>query len=220
MTIAQTIANRWRQWHSHSAPEPAPARWVVLDTETSGLDPAQDLLLAIGGVAVDAQGIRLADSIEIVLYNDRAGSRDNIVVHGIGHGAQREGIPVAEALQELVGYVADAPCVGFHCAFDRAFLANAARQVGVALPSWPWLDVAMLAAAIDPQRYSDGCRDLDAWLDVAGVVMVARHNAAADALATAELLLHMRARAEPRTRFDHAALTRLAGQHRWLTRTN
>lgn len=213
-SIADAIDQRWRRWRGDGAR--MAQRWVVLDTETSGLDPAHDRLLSIGAVAVDPQGILLGDSLEMVLHNDRAGDRHNIVVHGIGYGAQSEGMPLAQALDELIGYVADAPCLGFHCAFDQAVLANAAARAGVRLPGWRWLDVAALAAALDARRYRAGCRDLDGWLAATGIAVAARHNAAADALATAELLLHLRARAEPAARMDFAALAKIARQQRWL----
>ena len=48
----------------------APPRWVVLDVESSGLDPARDRLLAIAAVAVEvAPGrphIACADSFEVL----------------------------------------------------------------------------------------------------------------------------------------------------------
>ncbi len=208
------MAARWRRWRGSGTD--AAARWVVLDTETSGLDPARDLLLAIGAVAVDARGIRLGDSLEVVLRNDRAGDRDNIVVHGIGYDAQREGVPPAQALNALIAFVDSAPCAGFHCAFDQAVLAQAAASAGIALPRWHWLDVATLAAALDARRYREGCRDLDGWLAATGIAVAARHNAAADALATAQLLLHVRAHAQRAERTNFTALARISRQQRWL----
>ncbi len=212
--LADAIAERWRRWRDGETG--SADRWVVLDTETSGLDPARDLLLSIGAVAVDPQGIRVGDSLEVVLQNDCAGGRDNIVVHGIGYVAQSEGVPPAQALDTLVAFVADAPCLGFHCTFDQAVLARAAGRAGITLPRWRWLDVSALAAALDAQRFREGCRDLDGWLAAADIAVAARHNAAADALATAELLLHLRAHAEPAARTNFAALARIARQQRWL----
>ena len=214
MTIADALGDRWRRWREDG--DRSAARWIVLDTETSGLDPSRDLLLSIGAVAVGPQGIRVGDSFEVVIRNDRAGGRDNIAVHGIGYDEQGEGVPLAPALEALTAYVADAPCLGFHCAFDQAVLVHAAGQAGIALPRWRWLDVAALAAALDAQRYRDGCRDLDGWLAATGIAVAARHNAAADALATAELLLRIRALAEPRARMNFSALARISRQQRWL----
>ena len=108
-------------------------RWIVLDTETTGLDPVNDRLLAIGAVAVDRSGIRLDDSFEVVLRSDSAGDKDNVVIHGIGHEAQRLGVPAAAALNAFSSFVANAPCVGFHSEFDQIALAQCANAIGVPL---------------------------------------------------------------------------------------
>lgn len=68
------------------------ARAVVLDVETSGLDPEHDDLLAIAAVGVERRGggvvIRPGDSFEVVLGRDTGAPPDkaNILLHGIGAG--------------------------------------------------------------------------------------------------------------------------------------
>ena len=109
-------------------------RWVVVDTETSGLDPVTDRLLAIGAVTVDGMGIRLDDSFEVVMRSNQASDKDNVVIHGIGHEAQSLGVPAADALGAFALFVADAPCVGFHSEFDQIALAQCANATGVPLP--------------------------------------------------------------------------------------
>lgn len=204
----------WWQRLTGVAPDAdATARWVVLDTETSGLDPRRDRLLAIGAVAVDGQGIRLGDSFEAVVRTEGVGTPDNVVVHGIGHGTQREGMPVAAALRAFHAYLDDAPCVGFHSAFDREVLTRAFAQAGAGAPPARWLDLEPLAASL---ASVSGRRSLDDWLTVYAIEVSARHNAAGDALATAELLLRLRARAAAQGVRSFAALARLGRQGRWL----
>ena len=195
-------------------------RWVVLDTETSGLDPVNDRLLAIGAVAVDRTGIRLDDSFEVVLRSDFAGDKDNVVIHGIGHEAQRLGVPAAEALNAFSSFVANAPCVGFHSEFDQIALAQCANAVGVPLSLRHWLDLAQLAAALVPESHRRGKRSLDDWLAKFDIDVVARHTAAGDALATADLLLRLRAMAAAQRVSGFAGLVRLSQQHRWLGSSN
>src|SRR5690606_11558465 len=139
-------------------------RWVVVDTETSGLDPQRDALLSIGAVAVDADGIRVGDSFEVVLRHEAAGDAENGVLHGIGWGAQRAGIPLAEAMPAFAAYVGDAPCVAFHATFDRTVLARAFAAAGAGAAPSRWLDVAELAAALHPDQHKRGERSLDDWL--------------------------------------------------------
>lgn len=198
---------------------PAPGddgRWVVVDTETSGLDPARDALLAIGGIAVDSAGIRLADSFEVVLRNDAPVKIESVVVHGIGHSAQRTGVPAAAALAAFADFVAGAPCVGFHAAFDRAVLDRAFASARLPRASTRWLDVAELAATLFPDQHKRGARSLDAWLAHFRIETTARHTAAGDALVTAELLLRLRSLAAAEGHRGFAALVRFSRHHRWL----
>jgi DNA polymerase-3 subunit epsilon len=217
-----SLAQRLREWRrpKKKSRRDTDERWVVVDTETSGLDPVNDRLLAIGAVTVDGTGIRLEDSFEVVMRSDRASDKDNIVIHGIGHEAQSLGAPVADALHAFSMFVADAPCVGFHSEFDEIALAQCANAVGVPLSLPHWLDLAQLAAALVPESHRRGKRSLDDWLAAFDIGAVARHNAAGDALATAELLLRLRAMAASQRVSGFAGLVRLSKQHRWLGTSN
>jgi DNA polymerase-3 subunit epsilon len=194
----------------------AASRWVVVDTETSGLDPQNDRLLAIGAVAVDAAGVLPGDSFEIVLQGGATGEAANIVVHGIGHEAQRAGVPARDALAAYVEWTAGAPRVGFHTDFDRVVLARALAAQGLADDRRAWLDLAPLAGALVPDTYRSGGRSLDDWLAAFGIECTIRHNAASDALATAELLLRLRAIAAKQGTRGFAALVKAARAQKWL----
>jgi len=201
-------------------PPPDEARWVVLDIESSGLDPHRDRLLSIAAVALHREGARLqvvlGDSFEIVLRQPAGAAADkaNILVHGIGVGAQGAGVEPVAALHAFEAYAGTAPLIGFHAAFDRALLERAGRLHGQRLAHHHWLDLADLAPVLRPKVQA---RALDDWLAVFGIGCLARHQAAADALATAELLLCLwpLARAEAGAR-DFRALAALAAQRRWL----
>ncbi len=202
-----------------AAPEP---RWVVLDVETSGLDAHRARLLAIAALGVHREGRRWqivpADSFEVVLRHSpqEAGApdRDNILLHGIGVGAQREGVAREEALRRFAAFVADAPLVAFHAAFDRTMIERACRAEGLPVPANPWLDLEPLAGVLMPQVRA---RSLDEWMAALDIRCAARHEAAADTLATAELLLRL----SPRLNAEigdagFAAAQRLAAQRRWV----
>jgi DNA polymerase-3 subunit epsilon len=191
-------------------------RWIVVDTETSGLDPERDRLLAIGGVAVDDDGILLDDSFEIVLQGGPSGDPANIVVHGIGHAAQAAGMPVRGALAAFRDWCAGAPRVGFHADFDRAVLRIAFAGADIPADDGPWLDLEPLAAALLPDAQRRGGRSLDDWLAEFGIECTNRHSAASDALATAELMLRLRAIAAKQGTRGFAALVKAARAQKWL----
>jgi len=182
-----------RRWFQHRPPVDE-ARWVVLDVEASGLDMRHDRLLAIAAIGVHFEGgrprVRLGDSFEVVLRQPEAtapADKANILLHGIGVGAQQGGVDAADALAAFTRWVAASPLVAFHAAFDRAMLDRACRAAALpVLPPSAWLDLAPLAAVLHPEVRA---KALDDWLAHFGIVCAVRHQAAADTLATAELLL-------------------------------
>jgi len=193
---------------------PRALRWVVLDCESSGLDPRSDRLLSIGAVALQGGRIAHADAFGAVLRQARASATSNILVHGIGAEAQLGGRDPAAALDEFARFVAGAPLVAFHAAFDEALLrrAMAARGAG-----WNprWLDLAQLAPVLFPQR-AQSCKTLDDWLAAFAIVHPARHDAMADAYVTAQLLLILLAEAERQGLSAAGELFAAARERRWL----
>ena len=192
----------------------ADERWIVLDVETSGLDPAADELIAVGAVAMRADGsIVPHDSFEVVLRQEQPSSRANIAVHGIGAAAQRDGIAPVPALQSLVAFVAEDPILAFHAPFDRAFIRRATRAFLGQDFGNPWLDLAALAPALDPAAPA---RSLDEWLTRHGIDNGQRHTAAADAFATAQIAAELVRRARDQGAGTFRDLQRLAKAARWI----
>jgi DNA polymerase-3 subunit epsilon len=201
-------------------------RWVVLDVESSGLDPARDRLIAIAAIALRFDAgqpprICLGDSFEVVLAQPDSAVRgaridkDNILIHGIGVGAQRQGVEPRAAMTAFERWLADSPAIAFHSAFDEALVQRAMQAVLGRRLSNAWLDLADVAQVVQPKRRA---RSLDEWMAEFGIECAVRHQAAADTLATAELLLKL----WPFVVADKgdggwSALARLAAQRRWLT---
>jgi len=93
----------------------------------------------------------------------------------------------------------------------RAFDAELGRR-----PPNPWLDLEPLAAVLHPKVRA---RSLDEWMAQMGIHCAVRHQAAADTLATAELLqkLWPAALREMRGKVTFAGASHVAAQRRWLT---
>lgn len=192
------LAARLRAWrHLPGLDERTPvslARFVVVDVETSGLNPRRDRLLSIGAVAVEGGRLRPGEGFEATVQNPVPSARDNILVHGIGIDAQAGGIPADAALMGLLELARHDVLVGFHADFDKAVLERAAReQLGVRLPNL-WLDLARLAPLLVPEARLAG-KGFDDWLEYFGLRAHARHSAAYDAFAAGELLLVLLSRA-------------------------
>ncbi len=189
----------------------AAQRWVVLDVETGGLDVERDPLLSIGAVAVRDGRIDVDDSFEMLVRPPAPSERANVLIHGIGHGAQRDGVEPAAAYSAFLAWAGDAPLVAFHAAFDRGFLVRAVRgALGVRLEA-RWLDLAALAPALNPGLRA---KALDEWLEHFRLSVDQRHHASADAFVTAMLFLRLLAQV-PADRRGVESLQRLARAERW-----
>lgn len=195
-------------------------RWVVVDVETSGLDPAQDALLAIAaiGVQVDWSARRMrilpGDSLELVVRPDAPSSRGNILLHGIGVGRQMSGLEPVEAMRAWQRFAADSPLLAFHAAFDQTILQRyCLRHLGAGLGN-PWLDIEHLCAATHPEV---SAKSLDDWMARLRIVCAVRHQAAADAWAECEVLQSLWPPLQKECRCWRDVV-RLAERHRWLSR--
>ncbi|HRI17658.1 MAG TPA: 3'-5' exonuclease [Burkholderiaceae bacterium] len=220
-----SLAGRLRSLFG-GAPARRPLRWVVLDVEASGLDARRDRLLAIAAVALhfdidapegSAPRIALGDSFEVVLRQPEvAADKANILIHGIGVGAQRQGLEPSQALEGFAHWLGDAPLVAFHSAFDETLIQRHVQAVLGRRLANPWLDLAPVAAAVVPGVKA---RALDDWLEHFAIPCAVRHQAAADTLATAELLLRLWPAIRLQCRGgDFGELAALAAQGRWLQR--
>lgn len=190
-------------------------RLVVVDVETSGLNPRRDRLLAIGAVSVDRGVIRLEDSFETVLRQDAPSDHGNILVHGIDGTTQCLGFEHPDALLQFLAYAGKSPLVGFHSDFDRVAIARAANAALGVAPANTWLDLAAAAPALFPE-HADSTHTLDDWTRLFGIENPSRHNALADALATAQLLLVVMARAAQSGAHRLGDLQAAASAQRWL----
>ena len=109
-------------------------------------------------------------------------------MHRIGGTRQREGSEPSDALLSFLRFAGKDPLVAFHADFDRLMIGRALEQtLGTGLQQ-PWLDLAELAPALLGER-APNAKNLDDWLAVFGIGVYARHDALADTLATAQLLL-------------------------------
>jgi DNA polymerase-3 subunit epsilon len=183
---------------------------VVVDVESSGLNISRDHLIAIGAVAVVNGRVQLDDSLEIVLQQAQVSAKDNILIHGIGGTAQREGVAPADALLTFLEYLGKDPLIAFHVAFDESMISRALKAFLGLNFRHEWADLAYIAPALYPQL-ARSHRSLDDWMRLFQISNYARHNALADALSTAELLLALRQKLEAR---DAASLRGLKALER------
>ena len=195
----------------------ATLRFIVVDVETTGLSPYVDRLISIGAVEVSAGKVRLGSGFEVVFRQPQASANANILIHGIDGTTQMAGLEPAAAMLQFLDYAEQAPLVGFHADFDRVMIDRASSEVLGYTLSNTWLDLAYLAPALLHQRGTALPQSLDEWTQLLGIENHARHNALADAVATAQLLQVVLARAIAAGTVTLADLLRLEKDQRWLS---
>jgi DNA polymerase-3 subunit epsilon len=193
------------------------ASFVVVDTETSGLDARHDRLLSIGACLVEGGCIRLDGGFYRELHQEVASGVDNILLHGIGATAQLAGEPHADALGAFLEFAGKRPLVAFNAPFDHAFLArDIRRHLGVRFAP-TWIDAAELPKAIFPAE-AQVEKTLDDWLTHLAILGLDRHNALADAYATAQFFIVMLAKARREGFSTVRGLLRAQRNYHWQRR--
>lgn len=179
----------WRQLPNFSPSTPIDqAGYVLVDVESTGLNPSRDSLLAIGAVPVGDGQLLAGEGFEKILWGEKSGPRDTILIHGITPTAVASGEPPQQVLMDFLEYAGKRPLVAYHASFDEAMLGRAyGYQLGMGLPHY-WLDLAWIGPALFPEL---GFRrkPLDVWLDHFNLQAFIRHRALADCLVTGELML-------------------------------
>ncbi len=180
----------------------ADTRFVVFDTETTGLDLKKDRILSIGALEVKNRQIALNQQFECLIQQTATGTQSSIIVHGLLINSVEKGFSEAEAMQAFVSYIKDAILVGHHIGFDLAMMNKTLQPlVGDYLKNKA-LDTARLAIRFEhfsqiyqvlPAQYS-----LDKLCERYQIRLSDRHTSAGDAFITAILFIKLLARLEER----------------------
>lgn len=166
--------------------------WVALDLETTGLDPARDEILSIAAIPGAANRLSLRDRLVLTVHSRSTRIGDAIRHHGIRPVDVQDGLPIREALEQLLRFLGNRPVVGYCIGFDRAMLDRPLRHgFGFGLPN-RLIDVRdgyrRWCARTRPQH--PGEASLEHMAESVGIPLFDRHTALGDALTTG--LLHIR----------------------------
>jgi DNA polymerase-3 subunit epsilon len=107
-------------------------REIVLDTETTGLNPAGDRVVEIGCVEL-VNHVPTGRHFHAYLNPDRDMSDDAFEVHGLSDAFLKTQPRFADKADEFLAFIKDAPLIAHNAGFDIAFL-NAELE-RVRLPS-------------------------------------------------------------------------------------
>lgn len=171
------------------------------DFETTGVDRFNDVPVSYALVSV-VRGDLVSTSSGLV-DPGREIPVEATGVHGISTDRARgEGTPLREAIEMVAEAVVSASCrgvplVGMKLDFDLTILDAQARALcGAGLRERGWVGPVLDAVVLDRHldRYRKGSRTLVALCAHYGVKIENAHDAAADAMASARVLLELAAR--------------------------
>ena len=170
-------------------------RFIVFDTETTGLNIRKDDVISIGAVALDNLEICVTDSLEICIQRDNTGDKNSVVIHQILSKETLNGCDEIQALKQFLNFIGSSVLVAHHANFDIQMMSRILKKhYGFSILN-KYIDTSALARRIDFGRFSNSYQltslreySLDNLCKRFKIPIHGRHTAAGDALATAKLL--------------------------------
>jgi DNA polymerase-3 subunit epsilon len=168
--------------------------FVVLDTETTGLNPKKDYILSFGAIKIKGYKMKVNSALELYLDSPLS-NKESIQIHEILYHDQA--FPLKEFAKDFLTYIGSDIIVGHHIGFDIAMLEKALMPFGLKKLKNPVIDTLALSMRLekgphyDPALGSPGEYALDSLCERYGIPLDDRHTAAGDAFLTAQLLMRL-----------------------------
>jgi CBS domain-containing protein len=158
----------------------------VIDTETTGLDPAKARVVEIAFVPLTAGKIDEGSSLRSLINPGQPIPNSASQIHGIDDATVSLEPSFADARSLFSAFLTGSVLIGHTIAFDLAVLEREFQRAGS-----PWrqprtLCTQLLAQAISPNLGGYSLEQLAAWL---GVELAGRHSALGDAMTTARIFV-------------------------------
>lgn len=175
-----------------------PRRLLALDLETTGFDPERAEILAIGTVPVVDGAVRIGATTSTLVRPANRSAVDGIVAHHLRPSDVLSAPPLADVLPDVLAAISDVDALlVHHAALDVRVLERACAATGLRWPSPRVVDTIELIGRVRRRQRATGAgrrlpRDLAGAREALGLPPHQAHEAAADAIATAELYLALR----------------------------
>lgn len=167
--------------------------FLALDFETTGLDVGRDEILSVGMVVVARrQRVDLSTACHRVVVPTRAISQASAVIHRITDDRAGTGIPLREALDLVLGALKGRVLLAHHASVECGFLDAACKALyGVPFVAIVTDTEVLVRRSLErrQQSYRPGDLRLNAVRERYGLPRYRAHDALADALGAAEVLI-------------------------------
>ena len=171
--------------------ETKPNRFVVLSTETSGLNPDKDVILSLGAFSVVDDGIVIKDNFESVLLQYKF-LQDNGLSNEFIIESKMTKMPEPDALEAFINFLGNAILVGHHINFDIEMLNSALERLDCGRIKNEALDVDVMYRKL--MDVNDKQFSLDDLCEIYKIPKSDRNSSSEDAYRIALLFLKLKSR--------------------------
>lgn len=159
---------------------------VVIDTETTGLDPRKAWIVELAAVRLVGGRLQPKVAFRRLVRPGEPIPKLAIGIHGIDDAAVADAPAFADIWPELSTFIGDTVLIGHALGFDLAVLKRECERAGIGWTRPHTLDTRLLAEVAEPDLAGYSLDSLAAWL---GIEITDRHSALGDALACARIFL-------------------------------
>jgi DNA polymerase-3 subunit epsilon len=165
-------------------------RYVILNTETTGLNPKKDVILSFGAIGVVNDVIRIADNFEVVILQYKY-LHDNGLSNEFLIESKLSKLAEPQAIQSLVEYIGNAVLVGHRIHFDIEMINDVLEKMECGKLKNEALDIEIMH-----QKLMDITKSfsLDDLIKQYKVPQAERNSASDDAYSIALLFLKLKTR--------------------------
>ena len=164
-------------------------RFIVFDTETTGLNTKEDRILSIGCVGIENFKIKIVDQLESYVIQEHFNA-DTVKIHGLLKEGTLSKLEEEEAIIQFLDYTKDAVLVAHHAAFDVAMINNALKRMQLPKLKNKVLDTGHLFQKTKLDTIKEHF-SLDELSERFNIPLHDRHTASGDAYITAILFLKL-----------------------------
>jgi DNA polymerase-3 subunit epsilon/CBS domain-containing protein len=159
---------------------------VVLDTETTGLDPAKARIVEIGAVPLRRGRLDETAALRRLVNPGEPIPADATRIHAINDSSVASAPKFASVWPDISAATSDAVLIGHTFGFDLAVLKRECERADLTWIAPRTLDTRLLAQVAEPNLGGYTLEQLASWL---GVEIDKRHSALADAIITGKIFL-------------------------------
>ncbi|RTY69718.1 3'-5' exonuclease [Flavobacterium sp. GSP27] len=167
------------------------SRFVVVSTETSGLNPDKDVILSIGSFSVIDNSIVIGDNFEAVLLQYKF-FHDNGLSNTFLVESKMKKLGEADAIKLFIEFIGNSILVGHHIDFDVEMINAALERLDCGRLKNEALDIDVMHRKlldINDKQFS-----LEELCAAYNIPVSERNSAAEDAYKTALLFLKLKSR--------------------------